>query len=65
MEPTGHLDPDNRRIELDCFHELHADLRTILVVNHKTVVAERPKRVLQLRKGAILGHADQTRMRVA
>jgi putative ABC transport system ATP-binding protein len=64
-EPTGNLDPDSRRIVLDFFDQLHAESRTILVVTHDAIVAERAKRSFYLQDGAITDQAEQPKLRVA
>jgi putative ABC transport system ATP-binding protein len=52
-EPTGNLDPDSRRIVLDFFDELHAEGRTIVMVTHDSVAAERARAWLRLSEGLI------------
>ena len=52
-EPTGNLDPESRRIVLDFFDELHSEGRTIVMVTHDSVAAERAPRWLHLGNGAI------------
>lgn len=52
-EPTGNLDPDSRRIVLDFFDELHREGRTIVMVTHDSVAAERARGWLRLSEGMI------------
>jgi putative ABC transport system ATP-binding protein len=52
-EPTGNLDPDSRRIVLDFFDELHVEGRTIVMVTHDSVAAERARAWLRLSEGLI------------
>ena len=52
-EPTGNLDPDSRRIVLDFFDELHSEGRTIVMVTHDSVAAERARGWLRLSEGMI------------
>jgi len=52
-EPTGNLDPDSRRVVLDFFDELHREGRTIVMVTHDAVAAQRASKWLHLRDGAI------------
>ncbi|MFP4104663.1 MAG: ABC transporter ATP-binding protein [Phycisphaerae bacterium] len=53
-EPTGNLDTATTVEILDLFDRLHAEGRTIIMVTHEHDVAERAKRVIWLRDGAIL-----------
>lgn len=64
-EPTGNLDPDSRRVVLDFFDQLHAEGRTILVVTHDTVVAQRARRTLYLHDGQISERDDGRPARAA
>lgn len=64
-EPTGNLDPDSRRIVLDFFDQLHEEGRTILVVTHDAIVADRAKRLFHLADGAITDQSDTSKLRVA
>lgn len=45
-EPTGSLDADNRTIILDLLDQLRAEGKTIVIVTHDTVVADRCTHVL-------------------
>ena len=53
-EPTGNLDPESRERVLDFFDELHQDKRTIVMVTHDAVAAERATRKLALCDGQVL-----------
>lgn len=64
-EPTGNLDPDSRRIVLDFFDRLHTESRTILVVTHDAIVAQRAQRSLHLCDGAVTNEAEPPQRRVA
>lgn len=52
-EPTGNLDPNSRQIVLDFFDQLHAEGRTILVVTHDVIVADRAQRRFELAGGLV------------
>jgi putative ABC transport system ATP-binding protein len=52
-EPTGNLDPESRQRVLDFFDELHREQRTIVTVTHDLAAADRAKRRLTLRDGAM------------
>jgi putative ABC transport system ATP-binding protein len=52
-EPTGNLDPESRRCVLDFFDELHQENCTIVMVTHDLAAAQRAKRRLTLRDGAV------------
>ncbi|MCL1851485.1 MAG: ABC transporter ATP-binding protein [Peptococcaceae bacterium] len=45
-EPTGSLDPENRDVILDMIKEMHGQEKTILIVTHDQVVAEKCQRVV-------------------
>jgi putative ABC transport system ATP-binding protein len=64
-EPTGNLDPDSRRMVLDFFDQLHDEGRTILVVTHDAIVANRAKRLFHLADGAITEQSEPSKIRVA
>lgn len=64
-EPTGNLDPDSRRMVLDFFDELHAEGRTIVMVTHDAVAAERATSWLRLNDGLISHVASPTSARAA
>ncbi len=55
-EPTGNLDPETGQQVIDFLAELNAEGRTIVMVTHDPRAAERCKRTLRLRDGAI--HAE-------
>jgi putative ABC transport system ATP-binding protein len=52
-EPTGNLDPDSRKCVLDFFDELHQQGRTVIMVTHDSLAAQRAKRKLSLQNGRI------------
>jgi len=52
-EPTGNLDPESRLRVLNFFDELNAEGRTIVMVTHDAVAAERARQRLTLRDGQI------------
>ena len=64
-EPTGNLDPDSRRIVLDFFDELHREGRTIVMVTHDSVAAERARGWLRLSEGMISRCEKPTTARAA
>jgi putative ABC transport system ATP-binding protein len=53
-EPTGNLDPDTREQVLGLFEEFHQEGRTIMLVTHDPLVAERASRTLRLVGGQVL-----------
>ncbi|MBA4016282.1 MAG: ABC transporter ATP-binding protein [Pirellula sp.] len=57
-EPTGNLDPDSRRIVLDFLDELHGEGRTIVMVTHDAVAAQRARTWLRLESGTVRQSAD-------
>lgn len=52
-EPTGNLDPESRKIVLNFLDELHGQGRTIVMVTHDGVAAERAGRLLRLIAGEV------------
>ncbi len=52
-EPTGNLDQKTGQEILALFDVLHRSGQTIVLVTHDPVVAERAKRVIEIRDGAI------------
>ena len=52
-EPTGNLDSSTTAEILDLFEELNGQGRTIVMVTHEEEVANRARRIVRLRDGAI------------
>jgi putative ABC transport system ATP-binding protein len=53
-EPTGNLDPETTQHVIKFLEEVNGEGRTIVMVTHDPRAAERAKRTLRLRNGAIL-----------
>lgn len=49
-EPTGSLDDENKKIILDLLDDLHDMGKTIIVVSHEKVVANRAQTTIELKK---------------
>jgi putative ABC transport system ATP-binding protein len=52
-EPTGNLDPESRAVVLNFLDEAHHQGRTIILVTHDPVAADRAKSTLRLHDGCI------------
>ncbi|HWL07858.1 MAG TPA: ABC transporter ATP-binding protein [Planctomicrobium sp.] len=52
-EPTGNLDPDSRETVLNAFDAAHKEGRTIVMVTHDPIAANRASRRLTLRNGLL------------
>ncbi len=52
-EPTGNLDSTATEDVLELFDELHAQGRTVVLITHEAEVAERARRVVRIRDGAV------------
>jgi putative ABC transport system ATP-binding protein len=60
-EPTGNLDSDTRQQVQDLFDGFHRDGRTILLVTHDPVVADRARSSLRLLDGRACPHVAAPR----
>ena len=52
-EPTGNLDPESREVVLGAFDAAHREGRTIIMVTHDPVAAQRASRILSLQSGEL------------
>jgi putative ABC transport system ATP-binding protein len=64
-EPTGNLDPESRRHVLEFLDELCGEGRTVVMVTHDPVAAERAKQTIKLADGAIVAGLGVAAQRVA
>jgi putative ABC transport system ATP-binding protein len=64
-EPTGNLDPQTREQVLDFLAELCGEGRTVIMVTHDPVAAERASRTIQLADGAVTADSGIRAQRVA
>ena len=55
-EPTGNLDPETSQQIIGFLEEFNGEGRTIVMVTHDPRAAERAKRTLRLKDGAIANH---------
>ena len=53
-EPTGNLDTATGESILETFDQLHADGKTIVVITHESVVADRTQRTIVLQDGLVM-----------
>ncbi len=53
-EPTGALDSKTSHDVISLFREIHQTGITVIIVTHESDIAERTKRVIQIRDGAII-----------
>lgn len=58
-EPTGNLDAESRERVLSFFDELHRDGRTVVLVTHDAVAAQRAQRQIYLREGQLIQPAGE------
>ena len=58
-EPTGNLDSSSTRDVLELLTELHAEGNTIILITHEHDVAERARRVIELRDGEVARDAAE------
>lgn len=52
-EPTGNLDPENRRLALEMLEECHGGGRTVVMVTHDPIAASQADRRLILHDGTV------------
>lgn len=52
-EPTGNLDSKTTEEIMDLFENLHQNGNTIVIVTHEPEIAQRTKRIVKLRDGAV------------
>jgi putative ABC transport system ATP-binding protein len=64
-EPTGNLDPESRELVLNSLSECHHEGRTVIMVTHDPVAAERARRVVRLKGGELLECCDLKEKRSA
>jgi putative ABC transport system ATP-binding protein len=64
-EPTGNLDPQTRLQVLEFLEELCREGRTVVMVTHDPVAAERARRTIKLADGAIVSDSGFPVQRVA
>jgi putative ABC transport system ATP-binding protein len=60
-EPTGNLDPENRQLVLQILDECRGAGRTVVMVTHDPVAAERAERRLRLADGVVAGCPSECR----
>lgn len=53
-EPTGNLDPDSRELVLSSLEQCQTEGRTVVMVTHDPVAANRASRILRLNAGELL-----------
>lgn len=58
-EPTGNLDSRNTEMVMNIFLNLNREGRTIVMVTHEEVLAERTHRVVKMKDGRIVGEKVQ------
>lgn len=64
-EPTGNLDPNTREQVLEFFEELCREGRTVIMVTHDPVAADRAHRTFKLSDGRVVGDSGLSIQRVA
>ena len=57
-EPTGNLDPDNSRVVLSHLSDFHKRGGTVVVASHSDLADGFADRVVEMRKGRIVGVSD-------
>jgi len=60
-EPTGNLDPENRQLVLKILYDCRGEGRTVVMVTHDPLAAERADRRLVLRDGTVSAAAVDAR----
>jgi putative ABC transport system ATP-binding protein len=64
-EPTGNLDPSTREQVLDFFDELCCEGRTVVMVTHDPVAADRAHRTFKLAEGTVVADSGRNIQKVA
>jgi putative ABC transport system ATP-binding protein len=64
-EPTGNLDPQTRLQVLEFLEELCGEGRTVVMVTHDPLAAERATRTITLADGAVISDSAEPAQRVA
>ena len=64
-EPTGNLDPQSREVVLTALDDCHREGRTVIMVTHDPVAADRAGRILRLDGGKLNESADRESKRSA
>lgn len=57
-EPTGNLDPENRQLVLQILDDCRREGRTVVMVTHDPVAAQRAERRLMLRDGMVAEYSS-------
>jgi putative ABC transport system ATP-binding protein len=53
-EPTGNLDSKSGKEIMDIFNKLNEEGRTVVIITHDPIVANRAKRIIKISDGKIL-----------
>lgn len=54
-EPTGNLDSSSGEEIMEIFQELHSEGKTVIIVTHEREIAEKTKRIIELKDGLVIG----------